>query len=237
LENVYTNVVAAIEGSYDLVIIFSMKDVNEIYEFWERTLDRFRDYFESYNFSLYYKEQLYDYRFLLDVDKKSEERKKLSISSIREKIKIDKLDYDILSIIGENSRTPTIEIAKKLNSTASIVHYRINKLKEMGLIVGHRITIDCSKFGLKFVKCDLFLKDRKSSGKIMKYMENNPYLRGRDMSIGNADIELTFYLKDISSLHSIVQDLSNKYPSIIRNYRYWSDVKIYKYLYVPKQFI
>jgi Lrp/AsnC family leucine-responsive transcriptional regulator len=236
LENKYCNIVCSIEGSYDLLVIFSMKDINEIYEFWEKTLDKFRDYIESYNFSLYYKEQLYDYRFLLGDDHKSEERKKLILSSSKEKIEIDRLDYEILSIIAPNSRIPTIEIAKKLNTTTSIVHYRIKKLKEIGIILGYKAYIECSKIGLKFMKCDLILKDRKSRNKIMKYLEKNPYLRGRDMSIGNADLELTFNLNNISSLHSIVQDVSNRYPGVIRNYRYWSDVAIYKYVYVPTQF-
>jgi DNA-binding Lrp family transcriptional regulator len=237
LNNEYTNVVASIEGSYDLVIIFSMKDVNEIYQFWEKTLDRFRDYFESYNFSLYYKEQLYDYRFLLGDDQNSKERKKLILSSSKERIEIDKLDYDILSIIALNSRIPSIEIAKKLNTTTSIIHYRIKKLRDLGIILGYRISIDCSNIGLKLMKCDLILKDHKSSNKIMNYIEKNPFLRSRDLSIGNADIEMTFTLKNISSLHTIIQDLSNKYPGVIRNYRYWSDPTIYKYLYVPKQFL
>jgi DNA-binding Lrp family transcriptional regulator len=236
LNNKYTNVVCSIEGSYDLVIIFSMKDVNEIYDFWEKTLDRFRDYFESYNFSLYYKEQLYDYRFLLGDDQSSEKRKKLIIASTREKIDIDRLDYKILSIIASNSRIPTIEIANKLNTTTSIVHYRIRKLRELGIIMGYRITIDCSIIGLKIMKCDLILRDRKSKNKIMNYLEKNPFLRGRDMSIGNTDIEVTLTLDNISSLHKIVQDLSNKYPGVIRNYRYWSDAAIYKYVYVPEQF-
>jgi hypothetical protein len=70
----------------------------------------------------------------------------------------------------------------------------------------------------------------------MNYLEKNPFLRGRDMSIGNTDIEVTLTLDNISSLHKIVQDLSNKYPGVIRNYRYWSDAAIYKYVYVPEQF-
>ena len=236
LENKYTNVVCSIEGSYDLVIIFSMKDVNEIYQFWEKTLDRFRDYIDSYNFSLYYKEQLYDRRFLLGDEKSQNQRIKMVISSSKERIDIDRLDYDILSIIAPNSRVPTIEIAKRLKSTTSIVHYRIKKLLDLGIIMGYRISIDCSKIGLKMMKCDLILRDRNSSNKIMNYMEKNPYLRGKDTSIGNADLELTFTLNNISSLHSIIQDLSNKYPGVIRNYRYWSDPTIYKYLYVPEQF-
>ena len=236
LENKYSIVVAAIEGSYDLLVIFTVKDIHEIYHFWEKTLDRFRDYFESYNFSLYYEEQLYDYKFLLENGQVEKERKKLRLSSSKEKIEIDKLDYDILAIIAPDARIPTIEIANKLKTTASIIHYRIKKLIDLGIILGYRTTIDFSKLGLKLMKCDLFFKDRNATNKIMKYIEKNPFLRGRDVSIGNADLEVTFFLKDITSLNNIIQDLSNKFPGVIRNYKYFSDVCLYKYVYITKEF-
>jgi hypothetical protein len=70
----------------------------------------------------------------------------------------------------------------------------------------------------------------------MKYVEKNPFLRSRDISIGSADIELVFTLKDISSLHLIIQDLSNKFPGVIRTYKYFSDACIHKYVYVPRHF-
>ena len=236
LKNKYSNVVAAIEGSYDLVVIFTVKDIHEIYHFWEKTLDKFRDYFESYNFSLYYEEHLYDYQFLLGNDPVENERMKQILSSSKEKIEIDKLDYEILSIIAPDARIPTIEIANKLKTTASIIHYRIKKLIDLGIILGYRTTIDFSKLGLKLMKCDLFLKDHKTCNKIMKYLEKNPFLRGRDVSIGNADLEVTFFLKDISSLNNIIQDLSNKFTGAIRNYRYFIDVCLYKYVYITKDY-
>jgi Lrp/AsnC family transcriptional regulator for asnA, asnC and gidA len=236
LKNLYVNVVVAIEGSYDLIVIFSMKDLNEIYFYWEKTLDKFRDYFESYNFSLYYKEILYDYKFLLDEKINEDDRKKMIMSSTKEKIDIDKLDYEILSIIAPNARIPTIEIADKLKTTTSVIHYRIKKLTDLKLILGYRTTINLSKFGLKLVKCFLFLKENKNIDKIMRYVEKNPFLHARDISIGSADIELLFRIKDISSLHTIVQDLSNKFPGVIKNYKYFSDFCIYKYVYIPKNF-
>ncbi len=235
LENESTIVVASIEGSYDLSIIFSIRNINEIYYFWEKTLDKFRDYFENYNFSLYYEEHLYDYLFLLNNNQNKKERKKLVIYSSKDKIKIDKLDYEILSIIGPDARTPTIEIAKKLKTSTSIIQYRIKKLIESDIILGYRTTIDFSKIGLKFFKCDIISRDHSATNKIVKYIELNPFLRGRDISIGNADIELTFHLEDIRSLHNIIQDISNKFPGAIRNYRYYSDLTLHKYVYIPKE--
>lgn len=236
LENKYSNVVASVEGSYDLLVIFSIKNIHKIYNFWEETLDRFGDYFESYNFSLYYEEHLYDHIFLLDSKDRKDDRKKFVLSSSIEQIEIDKLDIDILKIIAPNARIPTIEIANKLNTTASIIHYRIKKLIDLGLIMGYRATLDFSKLGLKTFKCDLFLKDHKLTNKIMKYVVNNPYLRGRDIAIGNADIELTYYLKDVSSLNQIIRDISNKFPGAIRNYKYFSDIRLHKYRYIPEEF-
>ena len=234
LDNIHTNVVVSVEGSYDLLIIFSFKHLPEIFYFWEKTLDKYRDYFESHIFSLYFQEQLYDYAFLLD-EKPIEikDRKKRIYKGKKDKVEIDEIDFRILKILASNARIPTVDIAKKLGITTTIIHYRIKKLIQLGVIQGFRTSVDFSKLGYRLVKCDIILKDHKYEKKIMNYIEKNPYLRGRDISLGYTDIEVTFYLHTINQLHEIVADISERYPDSIRNYKYFHDVTLHKYQYIP----
>jgi len=59
-------VVAKVEGSFDLIVLFSVKNFPKMYDFWEKTLAKYRDYFADQAFSVYFKEYLYRYSFLLD---------------------------------------------------------------------------------------------------------------------------------------------------------------------------
>jgi hypothetical protein len=83
------------------------------------------------------------------------------------------------------------------------------------------------------IKCDIILKDHKFEQRIMNYLEKNPFLRGRDISLGYSDIEVTFHLQNINQLHEILADITEKFPDSIRNYKYFHDVILHKYQYLP----
>ena len=137
-------------------------------------------------------------------------------------------------MISTNARLPTVEIAKKLKSTPTMIHHRLKKLLKLRVIRGYRSIINFSKIGYKPFKADIILKDHIHEHKIMNYLEKSPYLRGRDISLGYADLELTFYLPNASKLHEIIGQISSKFPDSIRNYKYFTLVDIHRYTYFPE---
>lgn len=50
--------VSSLIGSYDLVVIFCIKKLPKVYYFWEKTLNKYGDYFANHVFSVYFKEKL-----------------------------------------------------------------------------------------------------------------------------------------------------------------------------------
>lgn len=235
IKNKFTNVVISTEGTYDLTVFFMIKDINIVYKFWENTLDKYRDYIENYNISLCFAEHLYDLRFLLENEKIENERTKLITSSIVKKVKLDELDYNILRFIASNARIPTLEIADKLRTTTSVIHYRIKKLTKLGIIKGYSTIIVLSKIGIKTFKCNITLKDYSTIHKIMRYIENNPNLVGRYFTLGCADIELTFYMQNMSEINNFIQDITNRFPGVVKSYNFSSHVKTHKYMYLPEE--
>jgi DNA-binding Lrp family transcriptional regulator len=228
--------IAKVEGSWDLIVLFSVKNLSEMYDFWEKTLAKYRDYFAAQAFAVYFKEHLYNYSFLIDENiSERSDTSKVEIFGGRKKVEIDNLDLQILKLIVTNARMSTIEVAKALNSTVSVIHYRIKKLIESDIIQGYRTSIDLSRFGYKLFKVDILLKDAKYKNQIIKYIEKIPYLRGRDATLGYTDLEFTFYLKNINQLQQIMGDIATKFPNVIRNYQYSSDIKVYKYCYMPEE--
>ena len=223
----YSTVVASIEGSYDLHTLMLVKKMNDIYQFWKKTLDKFGDYFVNRVFSVYAEDFVYRKSFLLD---KKDDRTRLTHLGGGERIEFDDLDFKILKIIALDARIPTIEIANKLNSTAITINNRLKKLIESGVIHGFYALIDYSKLGYQWFKADLYLKEYSKIYQIIKYIEKNPHLVGIDNTFGYVDLELEFILKNINQLHQIFEEISTKFPDCIRNYSYFRVVEAHKFL-------
>jgi len=148
VDSKYSWWVANIQGRYDLVVLFLVKDLNDFFSFWRKTLMKYKFNFQDCSIAFFTKTYSYPHSFLLD-DYKRDNREKMEIVDGGKKVDIDNKDLQILHLIDLNSRIPLTEIAKKLNSSATMINYRIKKLIKIGVIQGFRTNIDFSKFDLQ----------------------------------------------------------------------------------------
>ena len=221
----YSIVVYTLEGSYDLLVLVLVKNISDIYPFWKKTLQKYGHYFAQRAYSNYLGESIYRLSFLID---KKDDRAKFVLVRGGEKVDCDGVDFHILKLLTDNARIPTIEIAKKLNLTTKTINERIKRLIKSGILLRFDITIDWSKLGYEFFKIDFYLKEYSKISQIVRYIEMNPNLVCVDYTIGYADLELEFYLRNIAQLHQIVEDLFKKFPGIIKNYTYFTNIKQHK---------
>lgn len=236
IKNKYTRIIHSTEGHYNLVVISDVKGISKCFSVWETIIKKYREYFSDQVFSIIFKAYIYRYSFLLDRKNKDREvRIKSILYGSDEIIKIDDLDNQILKIISQNSRIQTIEIAKKLNTTAITIKNRIKKLKEAGVIKAFRINIALPKLGYHRYKVDIILKDYEKLQKIIKYIEKNPNLDEVVLSIGHADLELIFILNNADQLRKIMDDLETKFPDTIKNYNHFNATKTYKWSWIPEE--
>ena len=220
------------EGRFDLAVIMWVRDLNEFYSFWKETLKRYRYYFQEQVFSLYVQIYLYRYSYLLEQFNPTD-REKYEITGGGRKVKYDDLDLSILKLISEQARMPVTEIAIKLNTTPTVVNYRINKLIKADVIQGFRVNLDISKLGFKWFKVDIDLRDYRQRDKIISFMKSNPYLIIVDESAGVTDLEFEFHLKSLNQLHQIMEEINIKFPNVVKNYKYIYAVEVYKMHYMP----
>jgi DNA-binding Lrp family transcriptional regulator len=229
VKNQYTQEVHSLEGQFDLCIVCTVKDVANFYNTWINIINEYRDFFSNQIFCVQNSSSIYSLTFLLDEKSdKKEERISWMISSNDKKVDIDNLDKKILEFLVSNSRITTIEIAQKLNSTVTTINSRIKKLVKNGVIFGYSVDIDWLKIDYYYYKVDIVLKDSKKTLQIMDYIKNNPNFLLRHVSLGYVDLELIFILNNANQLYHIMEDLSLKFPDLIRNYKYFCTVKTHK---------
>jgi Lrp/AsnC family transcriptional regulator for asnA, asnC and gidA len=227
-----TQIVASPEGGFDLVVFMLAKNVSEIHSFWQKTLSKYRDYFAEQIIAPFIGENIYTKSFLLD---ERDDRENIIAKRGGEIVDYDNIDFQILKLLSQNSRMPTIDIAKELSLTTNTINARIKRLIELGVILKFHITINWEKIGYKWFKIDLYLKDYNKIHQIIKYLEVNPHLSYIDKTMGYADLELELIVENIDQLKQIIEEISIKFPKIIRNYIYFSISKSHKWFEMPEE--
>lgn len=223
----YVGAVRTIEGSYDLLVIIYVKNYLQAHAFWQKTLKQYGKYFLKKIFSAFFQVEDYAKSFLFD-EKDNIPKIVHQWSDSGNIVEIDDLDNQIIRLISQNSRLPTIEIAKSINKKSRAVHNRLRKLMELDIIIAHRLHIDFQKIGYFFYKVDIELNHFDKLDNIIKYIKSNPNFVYFCKTIGYVDLEIGFCLNNSYQLNQIMEKLLSKFPDAIKNYTYFSTIKIYK---------
>jgi len=234
----YSWVVQSLKGKYDLVILFWINEINNFYKFWEKTLQKYHQYFEKKVLAIYFQHHVYKINPLLNTGDLSKcESHMYDFAGGGKKVKTDDIDKKILCILANDARIPTINIAKKLDISTLTVKSRINRLIESGVIQGYRCMSDFFKYGYKMYKTDINLIDYSKKQSIINYISKNPHLWVSHKTVGYVDLELEFLVEDEFQLHNIIEDLVKKFPNIIKNYDYFYEKEYHKIQYIPQDLI
>jgi DNA-binding Lrp family transcriptional regulator len=223
------------EGIFDLQVgIFSKfhESLEKLITFYEEIQRKYRDYIDEQIGTLLSYIEMFDCSFLLDEKERGPKQAPVIIKPL---VKVDDFDKDILRILISNGRIPTVDIAKKLNSTVTTIKTRMDKLKKGNIIQKFTIIIDWEKIGYQSYIVEINLKNYNKKYEIMEYVRHNPNLWFIMSSIGHSiDLEFEFLLENITQLHEIIKDLSTNFPDSIKNFRYFILKKIHKMGSIPE---
>lgn len=234
VKNKYTWWVGSFEGEYDLAVLTWVKDLHDFYGFWEKTLRKYHSYFQKQKFSLYCQLRVFRHSFLMKDDFKKSDREKYEITGGGKEVKTDELDFKILELLAVNSRIPTIQIAKKTNSSIDTIINRMKRLEKLDVIQGYRVNINYYELGYHLFKVNVTLNDYSQRGKIINYIKYNPNLIMIDKAIGYYDLELDFLLKNLNHLRIIMDNLTRVFPKEIKNFAFAHDPIYHKMVYIPE---
>lgn len=226
--------VISIKTEIDLVLVIWVKDFFDFYKFWEKTLDKYEDYFSKYTFSFYIQGDGYKKTYLFPDKNYKPDKKLFTIHCGGNSIKIDEIDYRLLNEIAVNARIPLIHLAKKLGQSSQNVSYRIKNLVSSGVIKGFRVDIELSKIGLQRYKPNIYLKDHRLKKQIYNFLKNKPYLEYMNLAFGLADLEPELVVKDYDELLKILDEINLKFSGAIKRQSIFIADKVYKLQCMPE---
>lgn len=235
-KNLNTWYITEIEGEYDFVVNFWTKDILLFQDFWDKTLDKYRDYFKNIHLSIYTKTYHYLNSYLIDTKSSKQERIDNEIINCGRTTDIDLLDASILQRVSTNARIPIVEIARQLQVTSTMIRYRIKKLKKQKIIQGFRVNIDISKLGLKYFTVNFRLKDFSQRKNIIDYVKINPHVKMIDKAIGASDIIVGTRYESVNQVHQFIEKVQRKFSSSIKDYDYFYFLKLQKINFLPNPY-
>lgn len=232
----YRNVwaVISLKAEVDFDVIIWVKDIYEFYQFWNKTLDEFEDYFAKVTLSVYVEAFNYKKSFLLPDYQEKSERLMYRTTCGGKSVEIDKIDYALLNEMAVNARIPLIDLAEKLKVSSQTVNYRLNSLMKNGVINAFRVNVDLVTFGLQHYKLDIYLRDHKQRTAIWNYVKEKPYCDTLNVAIGWCDLEFELIVDNVDQLGKIMEDLYSRFPNAIKKQTFWIAEKFYKERWLPE---
>lgn len=228
--------VNSIKSEIDLAVVVWVKDIYEFYQFWEKTLDKYEDYFAKYAISVYILSEVYKKSYLLPEKINQSSRLICKMNCGGKPIEIDEKDYEILNELAVNARAQLIELAEKVGLSSQSINYRIKNLGKNGIIDAFRVNINLSKLGLQSFKVDIHLKDHKLKKSILDYLKSKSYTEFMNIAIGGSDLEPEFVVKNFDELLNIMREIELKFPNTIKKQTFFIIEKVHKIQCLPKLF-
>jgi len=236
VKNKYSWWIANVQGKYDLMALFLVKDLDDFFIFWKQTLKLYRYYFQKTQIVFLPFTYNYHNSYLTDTFK-ADDHIKFDKRYDQSEVHIDDTDFKILNLIALNARMPLTDIAKLLESSSTMINNRIKKLIKLGIIQGFRIHINYSKLGYQLFSVHFCLKNYDKIKNIIDYVKSNPNLIYINEFIDNCDLDLNYYLKNFYDMHMVIKDIYRKFPNDIKNHMTLTFPKIFKSNYLPGKFL
>jgi Lrp/AsnC family transcriptional regulator, regulator for asnA, asnC and gidA len=133
------------------------------------------------------------------------------------KLNIDKLDFDILNVMMNNSEISYAELGKKLFVSAGTIHVRIKKMQEQGIIYGTKMKINTKLLGYDCTAfVGIFLEKSSLYDTVATELKKIPEIIRLNYITGNYSMFIEIVCKDITQLRRVLHDDLQKINGIER---------------------
>ncbi|HER45528.1 MAG TPA: winged helix-turn-helix transcriptional regulator, partial [Thermoplasmatales archaeon] len=146
-------------------------------------------------------------------------------------INLDKKNKKILYELDLNARQSCSYIGKKVNLHRNVVEYRINRLKESGIIKNFYTIVDTSKLGYLSLRCYLKFQNTNPEieHRIIKDFVANKHTFWVSSIDGLYDLSFIIMVKNLSEFHEFWKKILKKYLPYIQDQVFSIYVKLLHY--------
>ena len=225
--------VISIKGEIDLDTIFWVEDIYDFYIFWEKTIQKYGEFFEDSAISIFIYANSYKKSYLMPELSKSD-RLLYKITCKSSTIKLDRMDHRLLNELASDARIPLIELADKLGVSSQTINYRIKNLLKEAVIQAFRVNIDISKLNLEKFLLNIYLQEPRDKNALINYLESLPCIEYIDVGLGWSDLLLEVILENVDDLTNLMDKIASKFPNSIKKQNIMIATQYHKERWLPK---
>lgn len=133
------------------------------------------------------------------------------------KLNLDKLDFQIIQDMMENSEISYAELGKKLFVSGGTIHVRIKKMQELGVVKGTKLNANLKLLGYDVIAfIGIFLEKSSLYDTVAKELKKIPEIVRLNYTTGNYSMFAEIVCKDITQLRYVLHDELQKIKGIER---------------------
>ena len=120
---------------------------------------------------------------------------------------LDKLDRKILGLIAEDARIPFLEVARSCNVSGAAIHQRIQKLTNLGILLGSQFLIDPEKIGYETCAyIGVYLKNPEDFDRVVEALKKIPEVVECHITTGDYDLFIKIFARNNHHMMDIIHD-------------------------------
>lgn len=150
-------------------------------------------------------------------------------------VKMDENDWKILLILGKNSRTAAVEIAKEVRLSADAIAKRIRKLEKSGVIRHYNVVPNESRYPYLHYKVLVGFRNISEEKEISlrEYCRTNPNIIYIVKSLGPWEFEIDLEVESAEHFREIMMDIKTRFNDILKDYSALHIYQVHKYNFCP----
>lgn len=222
--------IAQIRGHWDLAVSIIAKNNYEFGQILSRFMQKFSKFILQKDVLLTEYSPFYSRAHLAETTKKE-----FIYGIPSETVELDSVDKKILKELSNKARISIVELAEKTSLSRDIIMYRIKKLTKEGVIAQYKCYLNLENLNIKHYKVIFRMKNFSPAEekRIQEYAARHRQSTQLLKLIGSYDLEIEFETQSEDELYSILNEIKQKFASIIRDFDIIRITKTYKLDFFP----
>lgn len=144
---------------------------------------------------------------------------------------LDLLDRKLLFELDKDSRISLTGLSKKLRRSKEVIHYRMKKLEESGVITSYEIFVNFASFDKMTI--GVYFRPKKITAdkekELLNFLLKYPTIARVSQSIGEFDLSIAVEAKNLYELDRTVAEIKSAFPGEIGDYEVHTRVKALRF--------
>jgi DNA-binding Lrp family transcriptional regulator len=132
---------------------------------------------------------------------------------------LDKIDYQILRLLQENSNITNLSLSKKIGLSPAPTLERVKKLEKNGIIKSYHAEVDPLMLGLTvktFILVNIAWHKEKASENFLKRINEIDEVAECNIITGDGDFLLKVICKDLQAYQNLLFNILSQIPEVER---------------------